>query len=231
MCGPSAAKMFRHGRSAPSPQPHTSPWPRGRLAPTTSPGVRPCCPVPWGGLDVRFNLLAALALGWICIAARAMTLGNRTFSRTLAIAGAPLAVLLLSAAVYESWVGSMIGAPKETHDVVAVQGGLPPFAGGFATTSERLLTPVILYSSLHPDLVIFPECIVQAGGAWTSPINNPPPSVTTPQPGWASPPPTAGCWRSRLDHQPDLLHRPDRREARGHLEGPRISHPDGRRLA
>lgn len=93
-----------------------------------------------------------------------MTLGNRTFSRTLAVAGAPLAVLLVSAAAYEAWAGSMIGAPKETHDVVAVQGGLPPFAGGFATTSERLLTPVILYSSLHPDLVIFPECIVQAGG-------------------------------------------------------------------
>lgn len=110
------------------------------------------------------DLLAGLTLGWICLATRSMTLGNRTPVRTLAVVGAPLATMLVCAAVYESWAGAAIGAPKETHDVIAVQGGLPPFAGGFASTSERLLTPVILYSSLRPDMVIFPECIVQAGG-------------------------------------------------------------------
>ena len=110
------------------------------------------------------DLLAALTLGWICVAARSIVYGNRSKWHAVAIAGAPLIAYLICFSSYEAWCGSMIKAPSEAQDVIAVQGALPPFAGGYVVTLERMVAPVVLYSSLHPDLVIFPEAITQIGG-------------------------------------------------------------------
>jgi len=110
------------------------------------------------------DLFAALTLGWVCLIVRAATIGNRSLYASISIAAAPLAALLLCMAFYENWVGTAQTAEKETHNVITIQGALPPFSGGFAVTSDRLLTPVVLYSALQPDLLLFPECITQAAG-------------------------------------------------------------------
>lgn len=107
------------------------------------------------------DLFAALTLAWICLVARALASGNRTLNRSLTLAGAPLAVLSICMVVHQVWEGKSEAASKDTHSVITVQGAMPPFSGGFAVTSDRLLTPVVLYSSLRPDFILFPECITQ----------------------------------------------------------------------
>lgn len=107
------------------------------------------------------DLFGALTLGWLCLVARTVTCGNRTLQRTAVLAAAPLVVLSLCMVVHQVWEGKSEAAAKDTHSVITVQGAMPPFSGGFAVTSDRLLTPVVAYSSLRPDFILFPECITQ----------------------------------------------------------------------
>jgi len=110
------------------------------------------------------DLFAAITLGWICVVARTITQGHRTLERTITVAAAPFAVLAVCLLVHQQWESKCESAAKDTHSVITVQGAMPPFSGGFAVTSDRLLTPVVVYSSLRPDFLLFPECIAQVAG-------------------------------------------------------------------
>lgn len=107
------------------------------------------------------DLLAALLLGWLCVAARVLVYQQKNIWTTAAVAGSPILAFIVCLSSFEAWSGSMIKAEKVPHDVIAVQGGLPPYAGGYAVTMQRLFTPTVLYSALRPDLIIFPECMAQ----------------------------------------------------------------------
>lgn len=110
------------------------------------------------------DFFAALTLGWVCLVARIIVSGTRSLERTAVLAAAPLAVLLVCLLAHQQWESKSESAAKDTHSIITVQGALPPFSGGFAVTSDRLLTPVITYSSLRPDFILFPECIAQVAG-------------------------------------------------------------------
>lgn len=107
------------------------------------------------------DLLGGLALGWICLVVRVL-MEERVAWRTLLLtAVAPVVLVGLGTMGYDSWCGAMIATPKNTETVIAVQGDLPPFAGGFVIEAKRALVPVVLYSMLKPDLVMFPEDMIQ----------------------------------------------------------------------
>lgn len=109
------------------------------------------------------DMVAALLLGWLCVVFRAVVFDWTSLFQSIWIAAAPVPVALISVLAYGQWSARLIESPKLTHDVIAVQGGIPPFSGGFAVTSERTLTPSMLYSSLNPDLLLYPEVMVQVG--------------------------------------------------------------------
>jgi len=119
---------------------------------------------PGGVWMFGVDLFAALALAWICVISRSIALGHRTIERTIVVAASPLAVLLVCFIVHQQWESKADAAAKDTHSVITVQGAMPPFSGGYAVTSDRLLTPVVVYSSLRPDFLLFPECIMQVAG-------------------------------------------------------------------
>lgn len=109
------------------------------------------------------DLLAGLVLGWLCLAARFFVDADEHWSfKSVLITGvAPVVILGSCEFAFAWWRADMLKAPKERHEVIALQGGVAPFAGGFAFESERGLLPVVLFSSLRPDLLMLPENFAQ----------------------------------------------------------------------
>lgn len=106
------------------------------------------------------DLCAGLAMGTLALVAAAI---HRPLSRQgILLAATPLAALVVGVLGYKWYATQAELAPKKDHRVMAIQGGLAPWSGGFAVQSKRALYPMIVFSSLQPDLLLFPENFVQA---------------------------------------------------------------------
>lgn len=105
------------------------------------------------------DLCAGLAMGTLALAATAIHRLLRPREAVLALT--PLMALFVAVLGFKGYATRAELAPKENHRVMAIQGGLAPWSGGFAVQSKRALYPMIVFSSLKPDLVIFPENFIQ----------------------------------------------------------------------
>ena len=85
----------------------------------------------------------------------------------LAFGGGLCLVLWVSQLGYQKWQGQCSGLSRKVveHDVMAIPGGLPPFASNFKAMSDRALYPMILFSASRPDMIIGPENLVQSNTA------------------------------------------------------------------
>jgi hypothetical protein len=107
------------------------------------------------------GLVGGLAISWCFVIWE--ILSNKKTYRDIAIGLlAPIAIVGIGELLFADYTSKILATPKNEHDVIALQGGTPPFASGFDVMYERALYPMILFSGFLPDLILFPENMVQA---------------------------------------------------------------------
>jgi len=112
------------------------------------------------------NLAGGMILGWGMLLIRWIKVPVKR-SEIIYSIGIAFAVLGGVQLGYQQWLGRCNGMSRKVveHKVIAIPGGMPPFAANFAGQSNRAIYPMIMLSSTLPDLVMAPENEIQVNSA------------------------------------------------------------------